>query len=240
MWFIIDICSPKTWTESEFSVYAGNTLLFAGLGITVPPLSPAAPSVFRISIIPWAQRKAGPAHAENISGSCEKKKRWCFSVSRNKARKWVFFCPNANEDQPVRIRRVFLDSQWVFICACVFMYLSIYECHFGGCIFCSGFTALLISTMQPGRGHTSETSAVSPPSSNDSLVQSYPKPLLHKCAFFWHSIRVPCTYLGQHMLKLVRKENVGDGGVIGFYYFCSCWSWEVHGAVGDLTGLRSF
>ena len=130
MWFIIDICSPKTWTESEFSASAGNTLLFAGLGITMPPLSPAAPSVFGISIIPWAHRKAGPAYAENISRSC-KKTLMFFSVQKQDEEA-VFFCPNANEDQPMHILRVFVDSQWGFICACVFMYIWTYECHFFG------------------------------------------------------------------------------------------------------------
>lgn len=50
------------------------------------------------------------------------------------------------------------------------------------------------------------------PCSIDSLVQSHPKLPLHKRAFFWHSIQVPCTYLKQYMVKLLRKENLEDGG----------------------------
>lgn len=51
-----------------------------------------------------------------------------------------FFYPNANEDQPVRILRVFVDLQWVFIRVFVFMYIRIHACHFLGSIICSDFT----------------------------------------------------------------------------------------------------
>ena len=90
------------------------------------------------------------------------------------------------------------------------MYIWIWVPFFGKHLLLWFHHSVDIHHAASGRGQTSKTSAASPPSHTDFLVQSYPKPLLHKCAFFWHSVHVPSTYLEQHVLKLPRKENFGD------------------------------
>lgn len=219
MWFIIDICSPKTWTESEFSACTGNALLFAGLGITMPLLSPAAPSVFCISIIPWVHRKAGPGTRWKYFKKLQKKKSWCFSASRNKRRERIFF--------PVQmLMKTSLCSSsgfsWIhsgILCAHVCSGTQFYV-HMCVQVYMSTSSALISPLCWISPHSLDVARPAKPLQPHPSPVQSYHKPPFSECSFSGTAYRfLACSW--DNMWLNCWEKGIQGVVINGFCNFLS-------------------
>lgn len=71
------------------------------------------------------------------------------------------------------------------------------------------------------------------PSSFYSLVQFYPESPLYKCVFFWHRVFLFvrfCFCIWSNICSNCWEKRIWGRGLLVVYHFCSCWSWEAHGA----------